>query len=109
MGVKVMADIEYEGWWQLHLRVAKGETLSAQEQESYASGLNQLEAFEPIQLQPEVLNPLRQLRTQWQSLSKTQHHLLAQSAELDKRIVELERIYQQVTGYELATGTYAAR
>jgi len=34
-----MDDAKYRRWWQLHLRVARGETLNPAEQAEYARGL----------------------------------------------------------------------
>jgi hypothetical protein len=41
-----MDQTTYERWWQLHLRVAKGEELDAAEQAIYAAGLMELDAEE---------------------------------------------------------------
>ncbi len=38
-----MSEFDYESWWALHLRIAKGESLSAQETTAYESGLIHLE------------------------------------------------------------------
>ena len=38
-----MPNFDYERWWSLHLRVAKGESLSAQETSAYELGLDHLE------------------------------------------------------------------
>jgi hypothetical protein len=58
-----MVTSDYERWWQLHLRVARGETLSAPEQVAYQAGLDQLDQ-EEAQGEPEGLVALRILRTQ---------------------------------------------
>ncbi len=43
VGANHMDDATYQRWWQLHLRVAKGEELDPSEQMVYDSGLKVLD------------------------------------------------------------------
>ena len=38
-----MPEFDYETWWALHLRIARGESLLEQETAAYESGLTYLE------------------------------------------------------------------
>lgn len=103
-----MDEKTYKQWWQLHLRVARGETLTPAEQIEYDTGLEALDKEEKEQLQPDSLNALRRLRTQVEQLQSTHAHLSAESARLDKRIAILEKAYQALTGYQLANEPHAS-
>lgn len=102
-----MDEATYQGWWQLHRRVAKGETLGPSEQTEYIAGREVLDREEEGQFESRDLRLLRQARAQIGRLRTTHVHLLAQSARLDERIVTLENAYSSVTGYELAGETRA--
>lgn len=104
-----MTDHEYEIWWQLHLRVATGKTLGAKEDQVYQAGLELLQREEATQLSSADVTLLRSLHARLQTLVQLQNNLLQQSAKLDKKIEELERTYQQLTGLDLAVDVYAIR
>lgn len=104
-----MAENEYERWWQLHLRVATGETLGAEEDQVYQAGLELLQREEATQLSSADVSLLRSLRARLQMLVQLQNNLLQQSAKLDEKIEQLERTYQQLTGLDLAVDVYAIR
>ena len=104
-----MTDYEYEVWWQLHLRVATGETLDAEENQVYQAGLELLQREEATQLSSADVSLLRSLRARMQTLTQLQNNLLQQSANLDEQIEKLERAYQQLTGLDLAVDVYAIR
>jgi hypothetical protein len=106
---KLMTENEYEIWWQLHLRVATGEALAAEEERRYRAGLELLEREEAAQLSSADVTLLRSLRARLQTLVQLQNKLLSQSAKLDQKIEELERTYQQLTGLDLAVDVYATR
>ena len=91
-----MIDSEYEQWWQLHLRVATGETLAAEEDQIYQAGLAFLEREEAAQPSRADVNLLRSLRARTQTLMQLQNKLQLQSAGLDEKIEELERTYRQL-------------
>lgn len=95
-----MSNLEYEQWWSLHLRVAKGETLSPQEESDYATGLSQLDG-ETAATNGETVNYLRTLRTAINRAVSLHTELTARSADLDRKILALEARYQQQTGQTL--------
>ena len=103
-----MDNARYQRWWQLHLRVARGETLNPTERAEYEAGLEALDQEEKEQFQPESVTMLRRLRAQVEQLRRVHAELLAQSARLDERIAALERAYRALTGYELATDPHAS-
>jgi hypothetical protein len=70
-----MNSLEYQHWWQLHLRVAKGEALEPQEREAYQSGLDLLDREEAMQLNAVTLNTLRILRSQVHRPQLVRHRL----------------------------------
>ena len=100
-----MAASAYERWWQLHLRVARGETLSAQEQTAYQAGLDRFDREEAC-FEPEGLAELRTLRAQIEQRDAVHTQLSERSAQLDRHIAALEQVYQQLMGYELAMDTH---
>ena len=63
-----MNEKTFKQWWQLHLRVARGEALGLQEQTQYETGLDALDKEEREQFQAARLNQLRQLRAQIEQL-----------------------------------------
>jgi hypothetical protein len=92
----------YKPWWQLHLRVAKGETLSSAEQIEYDAGLNTLDEEEKEQFSPNSLTTLRYLRAEVEQLQISHDQLKTESTRLDNKIAVLEKAYQAATGYKLA-------
>lgn len=103
-----MDDARYQRWWQLHLRVARGEMLNPAERVEYEAGLEVLDREEKEQLKPESVTTLRRLRARVEQLRRVHAELLAKSAHLDEQIVALERAYRALTGYELASEFYAS-
>jgi len=102
-----MNSLEYQHWWQLHLRIAKGESLAPQEREVYQTGLDLLDREEATQLNAVALNTLRILRSQVQRLNQIHANLSLQSLQLSEKIDVLELAYKQLTGYELAVDAHA--
>jgi hypothetical protein len=100
-----MSEFDYESWWALHLRVAKGESLSEQETADYEAGLTHLESL-PIG-DDEALTYLRSLRAAIGRAAALHRELAARSADLDRKIVFLESAYQQQTGQKLDLGSHA--
>lgn len=96
-----MTDQEYTQWWKLHLRVATGEALDAEEERLYQAGLADLEQEEAAQLTHADVSLLRSLRARIQTLEQIQKQLLLQSTGLDEKIEQLEHTYQQLTGLDL--------
>lgn len=103
-----MDDTRYQRWWRLHLRAAHGETLNPTEQAEYEAGLGALDQEEKEQLKPEGVITLRRLRARVEQMQKVHTALLTQSASLDEQITVLERAYRALTGYELASESYAS-
>ncbi|MDH3603508.1 MAG: hypothetical protein OEU26_28175 [Candidatus Tectomicrobia bacterium] len=102
-----MTTSEYNLWWQLHVRVARGETLSAQEQADYQTGLDRLDLQE-TQSEPESLSALRAARAQIDQQTAVHAQMLAHSTQLERQIAALEKTYQQLTGRNLAMDTHAS-
>jgi predicted RNase H-like nuclease (RuvC/YqgF family) len=78
---------EYQHWWQLHVRVAKGEVLNPGEQAIYAQGLKENEQAELLH---ENLQALRDTRATVARLTREQEKLRAEREELDAKIGALE-------------------
>lgn len=104
-----MTDSKYEQWWQLHIRVARNETLNVEEQALYRSGVDELDREEAAQLQLAPLTNLRQLRNQVQLLTQSLTQLMVRSEHLNRGIADLEQTYQQLTGYPLLMDAHATR
>ena len=103
-----MDQTTYERWWQLHLRVARGEELDAAEQAIYAAGSMDMDAEEgKTPLENSNLTLLRRLRTEVESLETTHAQLQAKSRRLDRQIWTLEGAYMVLTGRELSGQGYA--
>ena len=49
----------FNKWWDLHLRVARGEALSTEEQEQYQAGITELDAEEKTQVDLSALDRMR--------------------------------------------------
>jgi len=96
-----MAELNYTHRWSLHLRVAKGETLSAQDQNDYDLGRHLLDE-QPELSDGDILNHLRSLRTAIDRAASLHVALTTRSAELDRKIDGLEVTYQRLTGYNLS-------
>lgn len=88
-----MATFDYEQWWQLHLRVAGGETLTPQEQADYQDGLAILDHEEEVILRDKSIAVLRQMRTRVHELAQTHSRLQAQIQELDSSIPGMGQTY----------------
>ena len=85
-----MSEFDYESWWALHLRVAKGESLSAHETTAYESGLIHLEG-QPAGAD-ETLTYLRSLRAAINRAAAIHKELAVRSVDLDRKIVALESV-----------------
>jgi predicted nucleic acid-binding Zn-ribbon protein len=76
----------YQRWWQLHLRLARGQSLSADEQSAYDAGRRALEQDELLRETAEA----RQLRAQLAALESEHGELQRRRAQLEGEIAELE-------------------
>ena len=97
-----MDQTTYMQWWQLHLRVARGDELDAAERATYEAGLIDLDAEEKAQWTDGDLTRLRRLKAEVDSLQTTYVQLQARSQRLDRRIWTLEGAYMALTGLELS-------
>jgi predicted RNase H-like nuclease (RuvC/YqgF family) len=97
----------YEKWWQLHVRVAKGEELDAAERAIYKAGMMELDAEEESQWEKSDLAMLRKLKAEVENLETTHAQLQARSHRLDRQIWTLEGAYMVLTGFELRGRDYA--
>lgn len=95
-----MLDLNYEQWWSLHLRVAKGESLTAEEDQAYQMGLSQLDSEQPS-FEGETILYLRTLRAAIGRASSRHAEMTTWSTELDTKIAALESRYQRLTGQTL--------
>lgn len=102
-----VADFNYDRWWSLHLRMAKGETLTEQEENEYRLGQQLLDG-QPELPDNDTLLHLRTLRTAINRTSVLHADLTNRSAELDRKIAVLEAVYQGLTGYALNVESYAS-
>lgn len=103
-----MKQFNHEAWWQLHLRVAKGETLSSEEQALYKAGNDYLDGEEANLIKGEW-SSLYMLRAQIDQLQQKHADLLQYSNQLDTEIATLEENIQQLTGQPLMMSSHAAR
>ncbi len=101
----MMETIEYEQWWQLHLRMAKGETLSEEKLSLYNNGLAEQHLAEE-DINEDLVKRLQQLRGQLNKLAEGNSSLHRQQEQLDQKIAVLESAYQNLTGQPI-TSAYA--
>ena len=97
-----MDQATYDRWWQLHLRVAKGEVLESTERATYEGGLAVLDAEERAQFGDASLTVLRNLKAEVDLLEATHAKLQAKSTRLDRQIWTLEGAYMMLTGFSLS-------
>jgi hypothetical protein len=98
-----MSKKDDERWWALHLRVSRGETLSAAERASYEAGLTRADSAERSLLHTADLAELQRLKQAVETLEATRSRLQAQSAEIDHRIWLLEGAYMVLSGFQLSS------
>ena len=82
-----MDDATYKVWWPLHIRVAKGETLNADEQTIYEAGCRALDAEERLDGR---LEELKQARQRSEEVEAKRAWLQARYEALRAEIAELE-------------------
>ncbi len=84
-----MDESAYQRWWQLHVRVARGETLHPEESELYDVGrreLEQAEVLRPIETARRARRELRALETEHRSLEQRRQQLDREIAALESRL-----------------------
>jgi hypothetical protein len=89
-----MDEKAYRTWWELHLRVARGESLNPEEVAAYEVGLKQLHQEESLS---DKVATLRQLRANVVTLETEQERLQARRNKLEAEIAVLETLLNQQT------------
>lgn len=102
-----MDEKTYERWWQLHLRVAKGETLLAEEKVEYETGSALMDQEEAETLKPNTLRMLQTFKVRIQELENEHRDLVRQNKKLDQKIKRLEKAYQASTGHVFTPDSHA--
>jgi hypothetical protein len=97
-----MEEQAYNTWWQLHCRVALGETLTPEENRIYEAGRAELENEEWNEMRWGV--DWEVWKERWRELEARNQQLAQQEAELRARAAELELQYFALTGEEVALG-----
>lgn len=88
-----MVDSAFQTWWELHVRVARGESLTAEESAVYQSGRQDLESGEESQLLLEA----KHARDDLKALESERSELERRRQELDAEIRLLESRMGQET------------
>ena len=91
----------FTAWHNLHVRVARGEKLTADEQAVYESGIRELDSEEQLKGD---LGRLRQLRANVARLEAENKRLRTERQELDAKIATVEARLSAETRQELGTG-----
>jgi hypothetical protein len=76
-------------WWELHLRKARGETLSAEDERSYQEELARQEELAPPL--GTDLAALKQLHEEFLAFSRENHQLRTRLVELENEIRRVEQ------------------
>lgn len=98
----------YEQWWKVHLRVARGEKLSPQEEVVYQKGLEILDREEEEQSQLAAsVDELAKMKTKILELQIEHGQLQLKSTRLDAKIMQLEQAYRNVMRTKLVGNMYA--
>jgi hypothetical protein len=87
LGGWTMDAARYPAWWQLHLRAARGERLSPEEQAAYEAGARELDETETM---PGALSRLRQARAAIAQAEAECVDLRRQRDALDAEMAALE-------------------
>lgn len=81
-----MDKVAYQNWWQLHLRVSRGEVLVGDENAAYQTGLSDLQCSDQLSATLDA----RELRQSLATLQKEHIDLEHQRQSLDREIASLE-------------------
>jgi hypothetical protein len=98
-----MEEKQYKIWWELHRRVAKGETLSEEERSVYETGRAELQAEEWADLREPSIN-IQLLRERWRQLTERSQQLDREETALREMATQLEQQYFALTGENLGLG-----
>ncbi len=88
-----MDQATFQRWWEIHLRVAKGDSLNSEEQAVYDAVRQELERNESLQevrSTREVLENLKALEAERSKLESRRQELESEIAALEKRLVRGE-------------------
>ncbi len=96
-----MDDATYRMWWQLHIRVARGETLASEERRSYEAGLRQQQESERLD---GGIGELRRVRAAVHAAETERDRMRQLQAELDREIAALESALGEHTRQLLEAG-----
>jgi hypothetical protein len=97
-----MEEQTYREWWPLHLRVARGESLSEPERQAYEAGLHELQGEESA---APTVEALRGARSTVRALEAEHAELQTQQRALDIQIRRIERALSQPTRELLGVGS----
>jgi hypothetical protein len=90
-----MDEQAYKAWWPLHLRVAKGETLTAEEQVVYETGRQQLYEEEKLDGSIDALQKARrqmlELKAEYEQMRQRYEQMEAEIAALEAQLSEHDR------------------
>lgn len=84
-----MEQNEYQIWWPLHLRVAKGEVLPDDERRIYETGLAALESEELAEFRRSSTD-WREWRQRWRELNQRHQQLAQLESSLRRQAAQLE-------------------
>jgi predicted RNase H-like nuclease (RuvC/YqgF family) len=93
----------YRQWWQLHLRVARGDSLGPDEQSSYHAGRRELEREEML-LETKETKEARETREHLVALEAEHADLERRRQQLDAEIGRLESQLEDHTRQFLGVG-----
>lgn len=82
-----MKAADYKAWWNLHVRVSKGESLTGNERTAYDEGLRLLREND---VEPSNLSFLRQTRAEIHRLEEERNRLQERRRELKEHADRLE-------------------
>ena len=91
-----MDQAAYQQWWQLHLRVARGEALSPDQFATYESGrrvLEQQEQFPAATIARKAREELATLEAEHARLEKRRQQLDSEIASLESQLSQQTRQY----------------
>ena len=100
MGAENMDQIAYESWWRLHVRLARGGELSAEEQATYEAGRGKLEQEEAFQ----EAEGAKRSRLELVRLEQEHAQLECQRRQVEGEIAQLEARLSEPTRQFLGVG-----
>src|SRR5258706_15389213 len=96
-----MDEATYKTWWPLHIRKAKGETLTPEEQSFYQTKLKQLHQEEILH---EDVEGLRQMREEIERLKAENRRLQVLREQLEAKAAVLESALDDKTRQLIGVG-----